>query len=84
MAPAKQPSTEAQEQQVVVEPAATATAAATAASQPAYDMYGEHHESLQEKIWSVTQKPRIPYRPPTGIGGILFPGDPHMLGQQPH
>lgn len=67
VAPAKQPSTEAQ---VIVEPAA--------ASKPAYDMYGEHHESLQEKIWSVTQKPRIPYRPPTGIGGILFP-DQHQL-----
>lgn len=85
MAPVKQPSAEAKEPrsaaQVVVEPAA---AAAAAASKPAYDIYGEQHQGLQETLWSVTMKPRIPYRPPTGIGGILFPGDKYTMVLQPH
>jgi hypothetical protein len=56
------------EPSAAAEGAVDPAAAHVMASDPAFDRHG-----LQETIWSQI-KPRAPMRPPTGIGGILFPG----------
>jgi hypothetical protein len=70
-APSQQPTSSGttKEPTAAAEGAVGPAAAHIMASDPAYDS----RHGLQDTLWSQ-MKPTAPRRPPTGIGGILFPG----------